>query len=213
MLNVGIERTKFPVEIVELRPGDRLARGGVRHPGLSRPNTGRTPSGFALSEHIRLGRFNPDRAREMGVPEGPLWGKIHKGETVTLPDGRRSSRMSSSVSRAPGRTVVFSGDTRPSPRVIEMARGADLLIHEATFTEEERERADETGHRPRGGGRDGADAGVRQLVLTHISARYSREAPELAEEAKAVFPETVIARDGMTVDVPFAEQREGAGTA
>jgi ribonuclease Z len=99
---------------------------------------------------------------------------------------------------------VYSGDTRPSARVIELAHGADLLIHEATFGEDESARAAETGHST---ARQAAEvarmARVRRLVLTHISARYNREAPELLEEAKAVFPETTIAKDGMMVEIPF----------
>ena len=99
---------------------------------------------------------------------------------------------------------MYAGDTRPSVSVVDASRGADLLIHEATFGDEERARAAETGHST---ARQAADiarqAGVRRLILTHISARYSREAPELLAEAREVFPETVIARDGLAVDVPF----------
>jgi ribonuclease Z len=203
LLTVGIERTKFPVEIRELRPGDRLARGEYDLLVYETDHRADTV-GFALVEHERLGRFNPDRARALGIPEGPLWGKIHRGEPVTTPEGRVVPPDELVGPSRPGRKLVYPGDTRPSPRVIEMAHGADLFIHEATFTEDERDRAHETGHST---ARQAAEmarmAGARRLVLTHISARYSREAPEVLEEAKAVFPETIVAKDGMTVDVPF----------
>jgi ribonuclease Z len=140
------------------------------------------------------------------VPEGPLWGRLHKGETVILEDGRRISPPDLVGSPRRGRTLVYSGDTRPSLSVVEAARGADLLIHEATFGSDELERAKETGHSTAAeAARIAIEAGVQRLVLTHISPRYTRDAPELLAEARAVFPETVIARDGMVVDVPFPE--------
>jgi ribonuclease Z len=202
---LGIERNKFPVEIIEIRPGDRLRREQydiVVFETDHRPDT----VGFALAEHTRLGRFNPDRARELGVPEGPLWGRLHKGETVVLEDGRSVAPADLVGAPRRGRTLVYSGDTRPSPTVAQVARGADLLIHEATFGSDELERAKETGHSTAAeAARVALEAGVLRLVLTHISPRYSREAPELLAEARAIFPETVVARDGMIVDVPFAE--------
>ena len=104
---------------------------------------------------------------------------------------------------------MYSGDTRPHLSVVEAARGADLLVHEATFGGDELERARETGHSTAAeAARVALDAGVRRLVLTHISSRYNRDATELLAEARAVFPETVIARDGMTVDVPYADGME-----
>ena len=202
---LGIERNKFPVEINEIRPGDRLRREQydlVVFETEHRPDT----VGYALAEHTRLGRFNPEHARELGVPEGPLWGRLHKGETIVLEDGRSVAPADLVGSPRRGRTLVYSGDTRPSLAVIEAARGADLLIHEATFGSDELERAKETGHSTAAeAARVALEAGVRRLVLTHISPRYTRDAPELLAEARAIFPETVVARDGLTVDVPFAE--------
>jgi ribonuclease Z len=202
---LGIERNKFPVEINEVKPGDRLRREQydiVVFETEHRPDT----IGFALAEHTRLGRFNPERARELGIPEGPLWGRLHKGETIVLADGRSVAPADLVGAPRRGRTLVYSGDTRPSLAVVEAARGADLLIHEATFGSDELERAKETGHSTAAeAARVAVEAGVRRLVLTHISPRYTRDAPELLAEARAIFPETVVARDGLTVDVPFAE--------
>jgi ribonuclease Z len=204
-LSLGIERNKFPIEIVEIQAGDRIGRTEYDIVIFETDHRADTV-GYALAEHTRLGRFHPERARELGVPEGPLWGRLHKGETVTLLDGRTVGPADLVGTPRPGRTVVYSGDTRPHLALIEAARGADLLIHEATFGGDEAERAVETGHSTAAeAARVAHDAGVRRLVLTHISPRYSRDAPELLAEARAVFPETVIARDGMTVEVPFAE--------
>jgi ribonuclease Z len=204
-ISLGIERNRFPIEIKEIAPGDRIAREEydiVVFPTDHRADT----VGYALAEHTRLGRFNPERARELGVPEGPLWGKLHKGETVELPDGRRVGPADLVGQPRRGRTVVYTGDTRPSPTVVEAARGADLLIHDSTFGEEERARAVETGHSTAAQAAEVArEAGARRLVLTHISPRYTRDAPELLAEAKAVFPESLVARDGLTLEVPFVE--------
>ncbi len=205
LLSVGVERTKFPLEIIEVAPGDRIRRQEYDlavFPTEHRADT----VGYALVEHDRRGRFDPDRARELGIPEGPLWGKIHKGEAVTLADGRCIEPAELVGPTRPGRTVVYTGDTRPIPGVVEVARGADLLIHEATFGDDEMTRAAETGHATaRQAAQVAQEAGVRTLVLTHISARYTREAPDLLAEAQSVFPSTRIARDGMVVDVPFPD--------
>ena len=204
-ITLGIERNKFPVEIVEVKPGDRLARDEYEIAVFETEHRADTV-GYALVEHTRLGRFNPDRARELGIPEGPFWGQLHKGKTVTLADGRTVGPADLVGPPRPGRRLVYSGDTRPHLSVVEASRGADLLVHEATFGGDEMERARETGHSTASeAARVALDAGVRRLVLTHISSRYNRDATELLAEARAVFPETVIARDGMTVDVPYVD--------
>ncbi len=202
---LGIERNKFPIEIREIRAGDRLARADYDIVVFETEHRADTV-GFALAEHTRLGRFHPERARELGIPEGPLWGRLHHGETITLDDGRVIRPEDLVGTPRHGRTVVYSGDTRPHLPLIEAARGADLLVHEATFGGDELERARETGHSTAAeAARVAAEAGVRRLVLTHISPRYGRDAPELLAEARAIFPETIIARDGLTVDVPYAD--------
>jgi ribonuclease Z len=204
-VRLGIERNKFPIEIVEIRPGDRLTRGEYDIVVFETEHRADTV-GYALAEHVRLGRFNPERARALGVPEGPLWGRLHKGETVRLDDGRTVGPGDLVGEPRRGRTLVYTGDTRPSIHVMEAAQGADLLVHEATFGGDEAERARETGHSTAAeAARIAADACARRLVLTHISPRYTRDAPELLAEAVAVFPETIIARDGLTVEVPFAD--------
>jgi ribonuclease Z len=189
-----------------VKPGDRLRREG--YDLVVFPTDHRPPGsvGYALVEHPRLGRFNPERARELGIPEGPLWGRIHRGDVVDLPDGRSIGPAELVGPDRPGRAVVYSGDTRPCRDVIEIARHADLLIHEATFGEDERARAEETGHSTaREAATVASEAKVKRLILTHVSARYTREAPELLAEAQELFPAVAVARDGMTVEVPFVE--------
>ncbi len=204
-ISLGIERNKFPVEIVEIKPGDTLGRDEYDILVFETEHRADTV-GYALAEHTRRGRFNPDRARELGIPEGPLWGRLHKGDTVTLDDGRTFTPADLVGSPRPGRKLIYSGDTRPHLSVIEASKGADLLIHEATFAGDELERARETGHSTAAeAARVALEAGVRRLVLTHISSRYNRDAAELLAEARAVFPDTVIARDGLTLDVPYVD--------
>jgi ribonuclease Z len=201
---LGIERNKFPVEIVEVKAGDCLGREQYDIVAFETEHRADT-LGYALIEHPRLGRFNPDRARELGIAEGPMWGRLHKGEPVTLPDGRIIQPADLVGAPREGRRLVYTGDTRPHLAVIQASRSADLLIHEATFGGDEESRAKETGHSTAAeAARVASEAGVRQLVLTHISSRYHRDASELLAEAKAVFPQTIIARDGMTVEVPFS---------
>lgn len=204
-LAVGIERTPFPVKIVEIGPGDRLERLGYWIDVFATDHRIDTV-GYAVAEGERLGRFDPDRARALGVPEGPLWGRLHRGEVVTLPDGRSVSAETIVGPARPGRKLVYTGDTRPCASVIAAARGADVLIHEATFGGDERERAAETGHSTAlEAAQVAREAGVGRLVLTHISARYSRDAPELLAEASQAFADVTIARDGLVVDVPLRD--------
>src|SRR5207237_5592385 len=129
------------------------------------------------------------------LPEGPLWGRLHRGESVTLPDGAIVTAASLVGPTRPGRRVVISGDTRPCDATIEAARGADLLVHEATFANEDAERARETGHST---GAEAAivaaKAGVKRLALTHFSARYSRDPGDVEREARALFPQLIMAR-------------------
>lgn len=202
----GFERTTFPLEILELEFDQRVERSGYAIAAFPVDHRGSASIGFALIEDERKGRFNPDLARELGIPEGPMWGQIHRGQPVTLPDGRVIEPSVLVGEQRPGRTVVLTGDTRPCAATTAAAHNADVLIHEATFGNEEAERAVETGHSTaREAAQIARDAGVRRLVLTHFSARYSRDAGELDREARQVFSNTVIGKDGMEIDVPFRD--------
>ena len=206
-VHLGIDRVPFPVEIIEVDADEPLRRDGYDIVPF-RTRHGRASLGYALVEHERLGRFDPERARELGIPEGPLWGKLHRGQPVEV-DGRAIQAGEVVGAARPGRRVVYTGDTRPAPGTVEAARGADLLIHEATFGDDEAARAKETEHATaREAARVAKEAGVRRLVLTHISPRYGLDPDALAKEAAEVFSPVDIAWDGMEVEVPF---RDGDG--
>ncbi len=208
----GVERLGFPVEITEVVPGAAIPRKGYAITPFDVDHGGAVALGFMLSEEDRRGRFDPDVARQLGIPEGPLWGRLHRGLAVELEDGRVIEPSVLVGPARPGRHVVITGDTRPCNATVEAARGADVLVHEATFAEEEAARASETGHSTaREAAEVAARAGVGTLLLTHFSARYSRDTRVLEREAKAVFPRTLAVRDGLEFDVPFvAEPEQGS---
>lgn len=194
----------YPVDLVELRPRDVLTRGDydlVTFPVAH----GVESLGFALVERPRPGRFDVDAADALGVPAGPERGLLQGGEAVQLADGRTVSPDEVLGPQRPGRKIVLSGDTSSSPSVLEAARGAEVLVHEATFLDEERERAQETAHSTALEAAEIArEAEVGLLALTHLSNRYF--GPEVAREARTIFPETVVPRDFDVIDVPFAER-------
>jgi len=198
-MKLGVERVPFPVEITEMKPGEALKRDDYEIRAFATEHGGGGGSvGYALREFERRGRFDVEKAKAAGIPEGPLWGKIAKGE-MPGPEGVVGPPRA-------GRLVVFTGDTRPSASVIDAAKGADLLIHEATFGEEEKDRAKETGHSTaKEAAQVALAAGVKKLMMCHVSARYSMSADELVKEAREVFPNSSVAKDGMEVDVPFSE--------
>jgi len=202
----GMDRLTFPLEIREVEAGVPIARKDYHILPYAVDHRGSRSVGYAVIEEERKGRFNPDLARELGVPEGPLWGEIHRGRAVTLPDGRTIEPSVLVGAQRAGRKVVITGDTRPCDATIEAARDADLLVHESTFGDEEAERAVETGHSTaREAAHVAAAAGVRTLVLVHFSARYSRDASDLGKEAREVFERTLVGKDGMEIEVPYRD--------
>jgi len=197
----------YPFELVELRPGDVLDRDGYRMVPFP-VSHGVSAVGYALVEQPRPGRFDVETADALGVPAGPERGALQRGEAVSLPDGRTITPEAVLGEARPGRTVALAGDTAPSDAVAEAARGADLLVHEATFSEEEADRAADTRHSTaRAAAEVARDAQVRLLALTHLSPRYFGR--EIADEARAVFPDTVVPRDFDIIEVRF-EERGGA---
>lgn len=203
----GSERLAFELEIRELSPGDAIPRREYAIHAFALEHRGPPSLGYAIIEEERRGRFNPQLAAQLGVPEGPLWGRIHRGEAISLDDGRVIEPSALVGETRPGRKVVITGDTRPCAATILAAEGADLLVHEATFGNEESARAVETGHSTAMEAAQVAKmAGVRQLVMTHVSARYARDAVELEQEARSVFAASRVARDGLEIEVDFRDR-------
>jgi ribonuclease Z len=204
-VDLGVERVPFEVRITGLDHGEAVDHGAYEVAAFRTQHGGGKSLGYAVVEKPRLGRFNAALAREMGIPEGPLWGKLHHGETVEV-DGRVIRAEDVVGEPRPGRRVVYSGDTRPCAATREIAAGADLLIHEATFAGDESDRAAQTGHSTaRDAGEVAASAGVLRLALTHFSPRYADDPRVLEREARAVFPEVVAAYDGLVIEVPYRE--------
>src|SRR5215211_6249125 len=151
--------------------------------------------GYAFAENQRPGRFDAEAAERLGVAPGPDFGRLQSGETV---GGVRPEQVVGEPRR--GRRIVISGDTAPCQATEVFAHQADLLVHEATFLEDELARARDTGHSTATQAAEIArDAGVRLLALTHLSTRYFPR--EVRDEARATFPETVVPRDFDAIDV------------
>jgi ribonuclease Z len=204
MLFTGTEKLAFEVRIHEVSPGERVRRDGCDMVAFETDH--RTPSvGWALVEDERPGRFHPEKAAALGVPKGPLFGALQHGRAVTLPDGRVVRPEEVVEESRPGRRVVVTGDTRPCRGTVDAARGADVLVHDATFGDPEQARAEETMHSTaREAGRVARDAGALRLVLTHLSTRYDREFAPLLDQARAEFAGDLdVAADGMTIEVPL----------
>jgi len=207
--DLGGDRLTFEANIHEMEPGASLSGDGFRIEAFETEHT-RESIGFALIEDDRPGRFDVDKAREFGVPEGPLFGRLHRGESVELEGGRVVAPTDFVGPTRPGRKIVYTADTRPNERTVEIARHADLLVHEATFEHSEAARARDTGHSTASEAASiAARAEVRRLVITHISARYAEQPGRLLEEARRGFPRCDLAKDGWSVEVPFLDAGDG----
>jgi ribonuclease Z len=197
-------RLTYRYELVELRPGDTLARKGYRISVITVVHTAASV-GYAIREEERPGRFDVAVADGLGVPPGRERGQLQGGAPLRLDDGRVVLPEQVLGPPRAGRTVVLTGDTAPAATVVAAAHGADVLVHEATFCEDELERAGETFHSTAAQAAETARlAGVRLLALTHLSTRYGRRV--IKEEARAVFPDTVVPRDFDLIEVPFPER-------
>jgi ribonuclease Z len=196
-----VGRLTFSLQLVELGPNDELERDGFRIAAFEVDHGGRG-LGYALVEDPRPGVFDPVRARELGVTPGPDFGRLQRGETV---NGVDPGQVMGEERR--GRKVVLTGDTTPCDMTRLVAWEADLLVHEATFMEEDAERAAETRHSTAVQAAEvAAAAGVEMLALTHISPRYS--GGQVRDEARERFPNVVVPRDFDRIEIPFPERGE-----
>ena len=160
---------------------------------------------YALEEKPRPGRFYPEKAEALGVPEGPLWSKLQHKHRVKLPDGRVIKPEQVVGPPRPGRKIVYTGDTRPFKGFVKFAAGADLLVHDATLDDELAERAAEDGHStPSQAAENARKAKAKQLILTHVSARYD-DTSILLEQAQKIFQNTRVAEDFMKIEIPLLE--------
>jgi ribonuclease Z len=200
-----IGRIGFKLELVEIEPGDEIAlEAGEIRPFQVEHNV--RACGYALVEDERPGRFDLEEAKRLGVPEGPAFAALQRGERVAGSAGPVDAGQVVGAAR-PGRTVVITGDTGPCQATVEAARGAELLIHDASFSQEEAQRAADTGHSTVGQAAAVArDAEVNLLALVHISSRYHVGA--VLEEAKEVYEPIVAPRDFDLIEIPFPERGE-----
>ena len=194
-----IGRTGYPLNVIELEHHEEVGFGDFVI--ASFPVNHRVEAyGYAFIEDDRPGRFDVEAARALGVTEGPDFGRLQRGETV---NGVTPEQVVGE-DRA-GRRIVYTGDTAPVQSVEIYAAGADVLVHEATFCEDERGRARETGHSTaRQAATTALEAEVKLLVLTHLSTRYFPR--DIRDEARAVFENTVVPRDFDSIEVPFPER-------
>jgi ribonuclease Z len=198
-----IGRVGYKLDLVEIEPGDAIPCEGAELRAFPVEHRVRA-HGYALVEAERPGRFDPEEAQRLGVAEGPDFAALQRGEAVEGSSGTVEPGQVMGESR-PGRTVVVTGDTAPCRATVEAARGAELLVHDASFSEEEAQRAADTGHSTVGQAAAVArEAGVKLLALVHISSRY--HVGKVLEEAREVFEPTLAPRDFDLIEIPFPER-------
>jgi len=198
-----IGRTDYDIDLVELEPGDAVHQDGAEVLAFATEHSMRA-NGYVLAEEERPGRFDPEAAKRLGVEEGPAFAALQRGEEVEGSAGavRPGDVMGDS---RPGRTVALTGDTSPCHSTVQAAADAELLIHDASFSEEEAQRALDTGHATVAQAAAVArEAEVKMLALVHISSRYHVAA--VLEEAREVFEATIAPRDFDLIEIPFPER-------
>jgi len=199
-----VGRVGYKLELVEIEPGDAIPCENAEVRAFAVEHSVRA-HGYALVEAERPGRFDPDEAKRLGVKEGPAFAALQRGESVESLNGGTVEPGQVMGESRPGRTLVITGDTAPCHATVEAAQGADLLVHDASFSEQEAQRAADTGHSTVGQAAAVArEAEVELLALVHISSRY--HVGKVLDEAREVFEPTVAPRDFDLIEIPFPER-------
>jgi len=205
LIQLGYYKLGFIINANELRDGDIIDRGEYFIKAVATDH-GIPSIGYVLEEKSRIGRFNREKAIELGLPVGPLFSRLQSGETVTI-NGKTILPSQVLGETRPGRKIVYSGDTRPCASIEKESKGADLLIHDSTHGDELKSWALETKHSTSMEAAEIAKkAGVKQLILTHISTRYSESAELLLIEAKSIFENTRIAEELMKIEIALSDK-------
>lgn len=202
----GYHHFEYPIEVKGVEDGDVFEFSNFKIHAFKTDHIVES-YGYAFIENPRPGKFNRKKAEELGIPPGPLYSKLHRGEAIEL-NGRIINPEMVVGKPRPGRKIIYTGDTRPvydSDR-LNILKDADLIIHDASFTSDLSEWAIETKHSTaREAGEVAKMLNAKKLILTHISARYSKDPSPLLDEAKDVFENTEVAEDFMVVDIPLRD--------
>jgi ribonuclease Z len=211
-LEISRTRLGYPISVERVSPGTvceddyaTVVCAPMRH--------GVESYGYAVVEKDQRGHFDVERAKALGIPPGPVYGRLKNGGTYTLPDGQVVHGADLTGPHIRGKKFVFCGDTAFHQGAVELSRGADLLVHEATYIGADAHLAERANHSTSVSAAETARlAGVGKLLLTHFSLRYESEGhpslDDLLQEAKSIFPNVSLAHDFLSVDVVRSEAPE-----
>lgn len=204
LLKIPTYALKFEIEIRDLNP-EEVIRREYYQIETAKANHSAPGIAYALVEDERPGRFYPGKAKELGIEPGPQYSRLQRGKSIELPDEQVVKPEQVMGPPRPGRKVVYTGDTRPSQKIVKLAENADVLIHDGTFSAELEEEAAQGGHSTvKEAAEIAKEALVGKLILTHPSPRYS-DLSELEKQANEIFPNSTFAKDLMEFEVKLKE--------
>jgi len=202
-LKLSGSRVKYPIKFVEFSDGDILINDDQFKVTVRKLSHGIPSYGFRVEEKDKIGTLMSDKLKEIGVPFGPLFGRLKNGETITLDDGRVIKGKDFIGPDIKGRIVTILGDTKPNPNVKKLVKDADVMVHEGTFKNEDKDLAKDYNHSTNvQAARYAKEGNVKLLLLNHISSRYLFEdVIELKNEAKKIFPHTKVMNDFSEIEI------------